>query len=213
MYKNIKEMPYYFQSIILSNLLYYGLMIPGALLYAGYSPFTHTVSSIGDTVKNPNGWIFFSLSLIFMASALLPFIYGLKAWYINDPSVKKYIIPAQLIGYFNSFTLIMIAIHPTNLFSGQHNFWSLMDFICIELVILLAVIGLRNHPAYKNKLSIIAGFDFVFCFTYLYLLIIVKYTFAPTLEWLTFIFILGYLLGLGYLMYKEGLTPTKKVTT
>ena len=211
MYKTIEEMPYYFKSIILTNLLYYALMIPGALLHPGYSPFTHTVSEIGNTSNNPNGWIFFSLSLIFMASAILPFIYGLKAWYVNDPSVKKYIISAQLVGYFNSFAMIMIAIHPTNLFSGQHNFWSLVNFICIELVILFAVIGLRNHPAYWNRLSIVAGFDFVFCIVYLLLLNHISY--APTLEWLTFIFILGYLLGLGYIMYKEGLTSNKKVAT
>ncbi len=207
MYKQIKELPYYFKAIILGNLLYYGFMIPGALLHPGYSPLTNTVSEIGNTSKNPNGWIFFSLSLIFMAFVLLYFIYGLKAWYVSDSTVKKYIIPAQIIGYFNSFTLIMIAIHPTNLFSDAHNFWSLMDFICIELVILFAVIGLRNHSAYKNQLSIIALFDFVVCIVYLYLLPRNKY--APTLEWLTFIFILGYLLGLGYLMYKESLSSVK----
>ena len=204
MYTEIKKLPLYFKAIILTNIFYYGFLIPAAILHPGYSPFTNTVSELGNTAKNPNGWFLFSLSLIFMAIALLPFVYGLKAWYVNQPSFRKYILPVQLVGYFNSFAVVMIAINPTNTASDQHNFWSLVNFICIEIVILVAVIGLRNHPAYWNRLSIIAGFDFVFCIVYLQLLH--HWPYAPTLEWLTFIFILGYLLGLGYNMYKEGLT-------
>ena len=113
-----------------------------------------------------------------MAYALLPFIWDLRKWYANQPEVKKYIIPIIAIGFFNSFALIMI-------------------------VIILAVIGLRNHPAYNNKISIIALFDFVFCIVYLNLLH--KVDWAPSLEWLTFIFILSYLLILGWQMYKANL--------
>ena len=206
MYKSINELPNYLKAIIITNIFYYGLLIPGALLYRGYSPLTHTVSSIGSTTKNPDGWIFFSLSLIFMAYTLLWFIYGLKSWYISQPFVKKTIIPIQIIGYFNSFAMIMIAIHPTDLFSSQHNFWSLVNFICIELVILFAIIGLRNHPVYDNRLSLIAVLDFVCCFVYLNQLPVNPY--APTLEWITFILILTYLLILGFIMHKNKLKET-----
>ena len=202
MYKKVQSLPLYLKSIIITNICYYGLLIPAALIYPGYSPITHTVSSLGNTYKNP-AWYLFSISLIFMGYALLPFIWDLRKWYSDQPAVKKYIIPIIAIGFFNSFALIMIAIHPTNIFSTSHNFWSLVNFICIELVILLAVIGLRNHPAYDNRISIIAGFDFVFCFVYLQLLH--KVDWAPTLEWLTFIFILTYLLILGRQMYKANL--------
>ena len=202
MYQTIKGLPYYFKFIIISNILYYGFLIPAALIDPGYTPLKYTVSSLGDTAKNPV-WFLFSICLILMAFTLLPFIYGLRYWSDSQPFTLKVILPIQAIGYFNSFAMIMIAINPTNLASAQHNFWSLVNFICIELVILLAVIGLRNHPAYNNKLSIIAAFDFVFCIVYLQLLHHNPY--APTLEWLTFIFILTYLLGVGYMMYKNGL--------
>ncbi|MHA1782816.1 MAG: DUF998 domain-containing protein, partial [Promethearchaeota archaeon] len=174
------------------------------LLYPGYSPFTHTVSAIGNTTKNPNGWYLFSISLILMAIALIPFILSLKKWYEVESSVKKTIVAIQVIGLFNSFALVMIALNPTDLSSAQHNFWSLMDFIFIELVILLAVIGLRKHPSYWNRLSIIAIFDFVFCITYLYLLNAYR-PIATIFEWLTFILILTYLLMVGLNMYKEKL--------
>ncbi|MHA1689616.1 MAG: DUF998 domain-containing protein [Promethearchaeota archaeon] len=204
MTKTIKGIPLYLISIILTNIFYYGFLIPGALLYPGYSPFTHTVSAIGNTTKNPNGWYLFSISLILMAIALIPFILSLKKWYEVESSVKKTIVAIQVIGLFNSFALVMIALNPTDLSSAQHNFWSLMDFIFIELVILLAVIGLRKHPSYWNRLSIIALFDFVFCITYLYLLNAYR-PIATIFEWLTFILILTYLLMVGLNMYKEKL--------
>ncbi|MFX0062906.1 MAG: DUF998 domain-containing protein [Candidatus Hermodarchaeota archaeon] len=204
MNKTIKGIPLYLISVILTNIFFYAFLIPAAFLYPGYSPFTHTVSALGNTTNNPNGWFLFSICLILMAIALIPFIYELKKWYESQPSVKKYIIPIQILGYFNSFALVMIAIFPTDIASPQHNFWSLMNFLCIELVILLAVIGLRNHPSYWKRLSIIAILDFVFCATYLYLFNAYR-PIATIFEWLTFIFILGYLLLLGINMYKEEL--------
>jgi hypothetical protein len=139
-----------------------------------------------------------------MAIAILPFIFGTKKWYESQPSVKKYVQSIQIIGLFNSFSMVMIAIFPTDTASAQHNFWSLMNFICIELVIVLAVIGLRKHPAYWNRLSIIAILDFVFCAIYLFLLRAFR-PIATIFEWLTFTFILGFLLLLAVNMYKEEL--------
>jgi len=204
MNKTIKGIPVYLISLILTNIFYYAFMIPGALLYPGYSPFEHTVSAIGNTTRNPNGWFLFSISLILMAIALLPFIFDTKKWYESQPSVKKIIIAIQIIGIFNSFSMIMIAINPTDTSSAQHNLWSLMNFLCIELVIILAVIGLRNHPSYWNRLTIIAILDFVFCITYLTLMRVYR-PIATIFEHLTFMLILGYLLLLGFNMYKEKL--------
>jgi len=204
MNKTIKGIPVYLISLILTNIFYYAFMIPGALLYPGYSPFERTVSAIGNTTRNPNGWFLFSISLILMAIALIPFIFDTKKWYESQPSVKKYVIAIQIIGLFNSFSMIMIAINPTDTSSAQHNLWSLMNFLCIELVIVLAVIGLRNHPSYWNRLTIIAILDFVFCITYLVLMRVYRLV-ATIFEHFTFWFILGYLLLLGYNMYKEDL--------
>jgi len=204
MNKTIKAIPLYLISLILTNIFYYAFMIPGALLYPGYSPFEHTVSAIGNTTRNPNGWFLFSISLILMAIALIPFIFDTKKWYEAQSSVKKYVIAIQIIGLFNSFSMIMIAINPTDTASEAHGFWSLMNFLCIELVIVLAIIGLRNHPSYWKRLTIIAVLDFVFCITYLVLLRAYR-PIATIFEHLTFMLILGYLLLLGYNMYKEDL--------
>ncbi|UCG04235.1 MAG: DUF998 domain-containing protein, partial [Candidatus Heimdallarchaeota archaeon] len=57
----------YLNSAALSNFLFYAFLIPAALLYPGYSPFRHTVSALGNTTKNPNGWFLFSICLILMA--------------------------------------------------------------------------------------------------------------------------------------------------
>lgn len=204
MNKTIKGIPLYLISVILTNIFYYGFLIPAAFLYPGYSPFSHTVSALGNTTKNPNGWFLFSISLIVMSLALIPFIIDAKKWYDSQPSVKKYIIAMQIIGFFNSFSMVMIAFFPTDIASPQHNFWSLMNFLCIELVIILAVVGLRNHPSYWKHLSIIAIMDFLFCATYLTLLQLFR-PIATIFEWLTFICILGFLLMLGINMYKEQL--------
>ncbi|NHJ02542.1 MAG: DUF998 domain-containing protein [Candidatus Heimdallarchaeota archaeon] len=199
-----KRLPFYLISTALANIFYYGLLIPAALLYPGYSPFQHTVSALGNTTKNPNGWFLFSICLILIAIALIPFVLDMKKWYEAQFSVKKYIVAIQVLGLFNSFAMVMIAIFPTDLSSTEHNFWSLMNFICIELVILLAIIGLRTHPSYWNRLSIIALVDFVCCVTYLYLLRAYR-PIATIFEWLTFILILAYLFLLAYNMYKEKL--------
>ncbi len=204
MNKTVKGIPIYLISLILTNIFYYAFMIPGALLYQGYSAFSHTVSAVGNTTKNPSGWFLFSISLILMAIALLPFIFDTKKWYESQPSVKKFIIAIQIVGVFNSFSMIMIAINPTDTSSAQHNLWSLMNFLCIELVILLAIVGLRNHPSYWNRLTIIAILDFVFCIMYLVLMSVYK-PIATIFEHLTFWLILGYLLMLGLNMYKEEL--------
>ena len=204
MNKTIKGIPIYLISVILTNIFYYAFMIPGALLYPGYSPFEHTVSAIGNTTENPNGWFLFSISLILMAIALIPFIFDTRKWHESQPSVKKYIIAIQIIGVFNSFSMIMIAINPTDTSSAQHNLWSLMNFLCIELVIVLAIIGLRNHPSYWKRLTIITIMDFVFCITYLVLMRVYR-PIATIFEHLTFMLILGYLLMLGLNMYKEEL--------
>ncbi len=204
MTKTVKGIPLYLISVIATNIIYYAFLIPAAFLYPGYSPFQHTVSALGNTTKNPSGWFLFSICLILMSIALIPFIIDQKKWCEGQPSVKKYIIAIQILGYFNSISMTMIGIFPTDTASSQHSFWSLMNFLCIELVIILAIIGLRNHPSYWKRLSIIAIMDFVFCATYLTLLRVYR-PIATIFEWLTFIFILGFLLMLGFNMYKEGL--------
>ena len=204
MSKTITELPSYFLSVIVSFIVFYALLIPAAFLYPNYSPFKYTVSALGNTTINPNGWWLFSLCLIILAFTLLPFIYGAKKWYESDPSVRYYIYGVQLVGVFNSFALIMIAINPTDTMSDAHNLWSLVNFICIEIVILLMVIGLRNHSSYWNRLSILALVDFVCCIVYIYLLTNIR-EIATIFEWLTFTFILSYLLLVGYNMYKEGM--------
>jgi len=204
MNKTIKGIPLYLISVILTNIFYYALLIPAAFLYPGYSPFTYTVSALGNTSRNPNGWFLFSISLILMSIALIPFIIEAKKWYENQPSVKKYVIALQIIGFFNSFSMIMIALNPTDTSGAQHGLWSLMNFLCIEMVVILIVVGFRKHPSYWKKLSILALLDFVFCATYLTLLELFR-PIATIFEWLTFICILAFLLMVGINMYKEGL--------
>ena len=198
--------PLFLISIISTNILYYIFLIPAALVYPGYSPFKNTVSALGGVNKNPNGWWLFSLSLILMALAILPFIFEMRRWYKTHPSIKNYIYAIIVVGVFNSFSMIMIAIFPTDLpaTSDLHDFWSVMDFLCIELVILFTIIGLRQHPAYWNRLSIIGLSGFVFCITYLFLYINFR-SVATIFEWLTFMTTLGFLLMVGINMYKENL--------
>ncbi|MHA2294367.1 MAG: DUF998 domain-containing protein [Candidatus Hodarchaeales archaeon] len=104
----IKGIPLYLISIIVTNITYYVFLIPAAYLYPGYSPFQHTVSALGNTTNNPNGWFLFSACLILMAIALIPFIIDQKKWYESQPSVKKYVITIQVFGLFNSFSMIMM---------------------------------------------------------------------------------------------------------
>jgi hypothetical protein len=135
---------------------------------------------------------------------LVPYFFDLKKWYEPHSTLKGNIIAIQVIGYFNSFSLIMIAIFPTNTASDLHGFWSLMNFLCIELVILLVVIGFRKHPSYWKRISIVAMVDFVLCITYLTLLRVFR-EIATIFEWLTFIFALGIILLIALNMYKTGL--------
>ncbi len=204
MNKTIKGIPIYLIFAILANIFYYGFLIPAAFLYPGYSPFLYTVSALGNTEKNPNAWFLFSISLILIGIVLVPYFFDMKKWYETQPNFKKFIIAIQIIGYFNSFSLIMIAIFPTNTASDLHSFWSIMNFFCIELIIILVVIGLRKHPSYWKRISIIAAVDFVLCATYLTLLRVYR-AIATIFEWLTFIFALGIILLIAINMYKKGL--------
>jgi hypothetical protein len=202
--KTIKGIPLYLISAILANVFYYAFLIPAAFIYPGYSPFTHTVSALGNTAKNPNGWFLFSISLILIGIALVPFFIEFKRWVEPQPDLNNFVLAIQLIGYFNSFSLVMIAIFPTNSASLLHNFWSLMNFLCIEVIILLVVIGFRRHPSYWKRLSIIGIVNFAICATYLTLYNVFR-PIATIFEWLTFIFALGIILLLSLNMYKKGL--------
>jgi hypothetical protein len=110
-----KKLPLYLISAALSNILYYALLIPAALLYPGYSPFQHTVSALGNTTINVNGWFLFSICLILIAISILPFIFCTKRWYETQLSVKPYIRSIQILGLFNSFSMVMIALFPTDI--------------------------------------------------------------------------------------------------
>jgi len=204
MNNTIKGIPIYLISAILANILYYLFLIPAAFLYPGYSPFQHTVSALGNTSKNPNGWFLFSICLILIGVALIPFFIGVKKWHESYPKVKNYMIVIQMLGFFDCFSMVMIGISPTDTVSIQHNFWSLINFLCIYINLLLFIIGLRNHPSYWKRLSIICAINFAFCGTFLFLMSVYS-LFAYIFEHLTFIVVLGLISMIALNMYKEEL--------
>ena len=204
MNKTIKGIPLYLISAILGNIFYYTFLIPAAFLYPGYSPFQHTVSALGNTTENPNGWFLLSICLILIGIALIPFFISVKKWHESYPKVKNYMIAIQILGLFDCFSMVMIGISPTDTVSAQHDFWSLMNFLCIYINLLLFIIGLRNHPSYWKRLSIIGVMNFAFCASYLTLIIVYR-LFANIFEHLTFIVVLGLILMFALNMYKEEL--------
>ena len=204
MNKTIKGIPLYLISAILGNIFYYAFLIPAALLYPGYSPFLHTVSALGHTTENPNGWVLLTICLILIGIALIPFFIGVKKWHESYPKAKNYMIAIQILGLLDCFSMIMIGISPVDTVTIQHNFWSVMNFICIYINLLLFIIGLRNHPSYWKRLSIIGAINFAFCGTYLALMSVYR-LFSNIFEHLTFMVVLGLILMLALNMYKEEL--------
>lgn len=192
--------PISFTTSLIANILYYGLLIPGMLTYPNYSPFTHSVSSIGAVTRNP-GWFFFSICLILIGIFLILFYYGLNKWYTDEPNKKKSIRIVQILGILDSISLILIAIFPTDTQHPPHEFWSIMDFLFIILATFALNFTLWNHPNFDKR---IAYYGFVLCGICLsYGLLAIVYSEIWFIEHLSFITALFYVLLIGIKMLKN----------
>ncbi len=207
---NIKEYPISLITAIIANILYYAFLIPASFTFLKfpfqtYNPFFDTVSSLGDTGKNPRGWILFSICLILLGIILVPFFIDMSRWYDNQPEKKKLIRTIQILGYLNSVSMIMIGIFPTDIRSFEHGFWSFMNFLFIVSIIIITIITLWDHPSYIRQIAYIGVFTCGSCFLYIIFGIFNLRGITTIWEWLTFIGSLAYALAIALNIYNKGL--------
>ena len=207
---NIKEWPISLITAIIANILYYAFLIPASFTFLkfpfqAYNPFLDTVSSLGDTGKNPKGWILFSICLILIGITLVPFFIDMNRWYDKQPEKKKLVRIIQILGYLNSISMVMIGFYPTDIRSFEHGFWSLMNFLFIVSMIIITIIALWDHPSFIRQIAYLGFITCGFCFLYIILGIFDLRGVTTIWEWLSFMAGLAYALTIALNIYKKGL--------
>ena len=150
---NPLKWPISFTMSILANILYYGLLIPSALLFPGYTIFTEAVSSLGAVYDNPRGWILFSIALILIGITFIPYYYGMNVWLKETPEIKTKIRIVQVLGLVDAISMGLIAIFPTDVVHEPHFIFSMLNFIFIVLTIITLVNTLWDHPGFDKRIG------------------------------------------------------------
>ncbi|MBA7507496.1 hypothetical protein ES706_06215 [subsurface metagenome] len=172
-----------------------------ALFSSPFSPLTHWLSDLGNSMMNynPQGAIFYNLGCIFTGIVLFPFFAGLNKWYINENRVKAILVATQILGFFSAISLMMIGVFSEE-FPQEHQFWGSIFFILTLLILILGNFSFLKHP---NFLKPFAYYGFVVAATNLILLIIVFIPlYFPTIEWFTVFSSLSFVGVIVYNTYK-----------
>jgi hypothetical protein len=135
-----------------------------------YSIFTNYVSELGNSLRNPNGAIYFNMGVIFTGIALFPFFIGLHLWYSEVTWRTTLIIISQLLGFGAAFSVIMVGFFPEHLITA-HLFWSYLFFILLLIFTLFISISLFTHPDFNRIISIF-GFIIVGLYVLFFYLVI-----------------------------------------
>ena len=179
-------------------LIYCIFTLIAFILFSGpFSPLTHWLSDLGNSMSNynPFGAIYYNLGCIFTGIALFPFYIGLYKWYSEKKWSRLFLKTAQIIGFLSAFALIMIGIFSEE-YIPQHQFWGFIFFISNLCVLILASISLSTHP-YFPKSIIYYSFG-VIAINLIFIIILLIPLYLPILEWFSVFTALGFV---GIIVY------------
>ena len=175
--------------IIINNIL---IMISWIFFPGAFSIFESTISTLGNSNRNPIGAIFLRLSNILTGILFFAFYFGLFIWDKNDLSNRQriYLRISILLGFLTGFASIMVGIYSQE-YRPYHLIWAGIFFFLNCFALVMMGMFLHEHPLGIRSIVIINFIIALFHFT----LILVLTIDAIIFEWLIlFIVSFDYLL-------------------
>lgn len=170
--------------------------LASSFLYNGsYSILNNWISDLGNSSRNPNGYIYFDVGCILTGIAIIISAIGLVRWKTANRKQNSLILLSQYCGLLMAFALIMVGIFSED-YGRIHYFWASVYFILMLIFLITTNIALKNHPRYIN---------WIWYYTFVSILIIFIFIFTviiglriPVLEWLA---VLSGLIWIGLIGY------------
>lgn len=120
---------------ILIIIISWGAVIISVLLAPPpFSPLTNYLSSLGNSIYNPDGAIIYNSSVIITGFLFLIFFIGFNQWYTNVRLDKIILSAIQIIGCFLSIIIVLTGLFSEDFYMEQHVLLSIIAGILGFLV-------------------------------------------------------------------------------
>jgi hypothetical protein len=168
-----------------------------------FSPFKNWLSDLGNPDLNFSGAVFYNTGIFLTAVSLSVFFIGLSIWKLETKKVQVVMLRlTQGFGILGSICMLMSAAFPINDYR-VHSFWSQSLYFMLATAFVFSIAALRYFPIVPKWLlglgltpAILVNLTVVFPKLY-------------WLEWVTVLFLLGYVLSVG-LITKRAETTWQK---
>ncbi|MFX1313310.1 MAG: DUF998 domain-containing protein [Promethearchaeota archaeon] len=172
----------YIIGFLLVILFWVSLLISIILAPPTFSPLKNYMSNLGNYSFNPNGALFYNVSMTISGFLFVIFFIGLSLWYNGIAIDKKLLITTQILGCLLAIVIILTSIVSEDFNKPLHTFWSIIAGSLGFLVnMFLAIYLIRQKEAIKKisySIFILIGFYIIF----LFILIPTKFYFLA--EWI-----------------------------
>jgi hypothetical membrane protein len=167
-----------FLAIVVSLLSY----IASSQTYIGsYSILNNFISDLGNSSKNPTGYIYFEIGCILTGIAVIISAIGLAKWETTNRKQNYLILLSRCCQFLMGFALIMVGVFSED-YDRIHYLWASIYFTLMFIFLIIVNIALKKHLTYLKWIwyytivSIVINFIFIFT-------VIIGFH-IPILEWL-----------------------------
>ncbi len=143
---------------ILGIVIFFIFTLASRTLYNGpYSPFNNWLSDLGNSSKNPSGYIYFDIGCILLGFAVIIQTVGLVRWKTINRNQDNLILISQYCGLLMAIAVIMVAIFSEDY--GKIHYYSSSSIFC-------TTINLHDNYKYCTKDPYkIYKMDLVLCYS------------------------------------------------
>ena len=139
---------------ILIIIISWGAVIISVLLAPPpFSPLTNYLSSLGNSLYNPDGAIIYNSSVVISGFLFLIFFIGFNQWYTNVRMDKIILSAIQIVGCFLAITIVLTGFFSEDFYMEQHVLLSIIAGILGFLVQVSIVFYLIKQEESIKKIT------------------------------------------------------------
>ena len=155
---------------ILGIVIFFIFTLASRTLYNGpYSPFNNWLSDLGNSSKNPSGYIYFDIGCILLGFAVIIQTVGLVRWKTINRNQDNLILISQYCGLLMAIAVIMVGIFSED-YGRIHYIVAAVFFALLLIFMTIINIGTKTDTKYIKWiwyyaiLSILTNVTFIFTF-------------------------------------------------